>query len=317
MKTTRRQELRTNKLSQQIELARAFIKQNAAKLVAICVVGIAIIIAGYWHVHSRRQHLMDGWATLSRPALLAEAGSPISVFESLAREELDDALTAEAWLKVGDVASSELRQKEAKTDLLGDGSADQTDWSAKAEEAYALVVTRFPDNVTASGKAMVLLGVLAEDRNDMNQARQWYQRILDNQRYAGSPFVDQAAYRLGNLDRWSEPVTFPEPEQTVPLPPESEADLKPAQRSEVAGRPKIVQQSKPTPAGSSGAQPILESARPAPVTTGGEGKDRPESVPIAPVMPAPESPDESGQSSSGPPADRPQPTTAPAGGAAP
>lgn len=223
MKTTRRQELRTNRLSQQIEEIGNYVKKNAVKLVVILVVVAAGIAGGYWVVHQREQRLMDGWATLSRTAVLADAGSPISVFESLARQDLQPALTAEALLKVGDAAATKLMNVDvSRVDATGNGPTDKTDWAVKAENAYAEVVKRFPNDLTASGKAMVLLGVLAEDKGNMEKAREWYQKVINNKRLAGTPFFEQATYRLARLERWSKPVVFPPPMQTVPQPPTTE-----------------------------------------------------------------------------------------------
>jgi hypothetical protein len=223
MKPVRRQELRTNQLSQQLGQIGAYIKKNKVTA-AVMLVGVVAVVGGaYWRVHLRHRRVDDGWATLNRAAALVDEGSPISVFESIAEQELNPALTAEAWLKVGDVAMARLRESEdPSAESAQSGSAAETDWLAKARTAYTEVVTRCPDDLAASGKAMVLLGVLAENEDDSAQARKWYEEIVGNGRFEGTPFLAQASYRLDNLERWSEPVTFAAPEPAAPLLPLSD-----------------------------------------------------------------------------------------------
>ncbi len=52
----------------------------------------------------------------------------------------------------------------------------------------------------------------------MEKARQYYQKILDDPRFADTPFKLQAKFRLDGLFRWSQPVVFPPAPVTVPAP---------------------------------------------------------------------------------------------------
>lgn len=240
MKTTRRQELRTNDLSQQIAQTGDYIKQHAVKLVALLIVVLGLAGGGYWTLHQRQVQEMDGWATLARSAVLAEIDTPIGVFESLAREARKPGLSAQAWLKVGDTAMARMwKARGPAADQLETESADNTDWPAKAEAAYKEVATRFPNDLTASGKAMVLLGVLAENQDDATKAGQWYSKITENELFAGTPFAEQATYRLANLAAWAEPVVFPDPVPTVPMSVES-VDVSPMSIRPVAAPPPAV-----------------------------------------------------------------------------
>jgi len=226
MKATRRQELRTNELSQIGDYA----KQNATKLVVTFAVIAVVLVGGYWFIHHQEQRVLDGWATLSRAAALADSDSSLGSLESVVQENLSPALTTEALLKIGDTAMVKLISP-VDNDGLTDVSTDTTEWSAKAVQAYTEVVTRFPTDTTASGKAMIMLGVLAENQGDTEKARGWYEKIVSNKQYADTPFFVQATYRLDNLAQWSTPVVFAAPMDTVPQPPDvgsKDISVKPA-----------------------------------------------------------------------------------------
>ncbi len=214
MKPTRRQDLKTNELSQQIEEIRDYAKENAAKLSGIFVVVLIIAVGGYWYYHQHQQRIMDGWASLDRRVTTGGDEVPVSVYESVVAEDLDAALTTQALLTVGSATM-------AKTMASGPLDPD----SATAEEldqartAYGQVVSRYPQDVTATGQAMLSLGIIAENQDDQETARSWYQKVVDDSRFANYPFRDQASYRLANLNRWAEPVIFPVAMPTVPEPP--------------------------------------------------------------------------------------------------
>ena len=224
MKTDRRQELRTNELSQQLEQVSLYVKKNVALLTTI-IVAAAVIVGGFfWYVHHREQKRLAAWASLNKAAEGVEAGSsPFSVFESVIQQDLSPGLTSEALLRMGQTAMDKYTEPAAPAadPTTGVPAGNPAEWAAKAKEAYTQIVTRYPDDVTASGSAMIALGVLCEDRKELDQARRWYKKITEDTRFASTSFTFQAAYRLAHLDRWASPVNFPPPLHTVPEPPSS------------------------------------------------------------------------------------------------
>jgi hypothetical protein len=269
MRQQRRQNLRTNELSEQLEQMSAYAKRNVVALTATVIVAAGIVGGGWWYIHHRKTRLMEGWATLSLAADRAEPGSsPISAYESVAQADMSPGLTAEALLMVGSAALEKLEKlndpNAAPTDAA---AADQTDWAAEAERAYAGVIARFPDNTTAVGSAMILTGVVSEDRQDFAKAREWYQKVFDEPRFAHTPFRQQAGYRLEHLDHWKVAVAFAAPLQTVPEPPPAPPT------AEAPPRPMALQPTAAQP----GAAPITLTPVPTP----------PAAVPPAPVPAAP------------------------------
>lgn len=291
MKATRRQELRTNRLSQQIEQIGQYAKEHTISLVAAVAVGVVVIGAAYWYYAQRQRDVMDAWYALSGSAAAVDGDTPIETIESVARQDLQPALTAEALLRLGDKAMARLAPTgTANSGQAGDTAGAETDWSAKAGQAYLEVAERFrePAHVTASGKAMITLGVLAENADDAAKARQWYEQIISDERFAGTPFFENATYRLKNLDSWLKPVVFPGPTPTIFLP-------------EPTPPPRMTTSPRRLPANFS----------PGPVKIGGVG----EASAPSDATPAPDAPAPGGDPSVGPgDPGAATPTTQPSGG---
>jgi hypothetical protein len=281
MKATRRQELRTNRLSQQIEQVGEYAKQHTVSLVAAVVVAVVVIGAVYWYYTQRQRDVMDAWYTISGVAAV-DAETPIETIESVARQDLQPALTAEALLVIGDRATAKLAPTNAAEGFeVGDAADGETDWSAKACQAYQEIADRFPEpaHTTASGKAMIMLGVLAEDADDVAKARQWYERIIGDERFAGTPFLDNATYRLKNQDRWRAPVVFPPPSPSIPLPPPTPT----AGMSTSARRPPAVSSPKSVQPGAVGKAATPSGAAGTPAAGGGQSSASGDSGAVAPA----------------------------------
>jgi hypothetical protein len=205
MRAERRQELRTNELAQQLDQAGEFIKQNAALLTAGVVI-VAVAVGGFfWYYGRERNQLMAGWAALSQRDLPADAPPPLEIYKSVATDNLDPTLTIQAWLRVGTSAMAEMMKSRKSA------APPDRDWAQSAEEAFNQVLVLSTNNANASGEAMIGLGILAENKADLEKARQHYQKVRDDPRLADSPLAVQAAYRLDHMKDWSASVVFPPP----------------------------------------------------------------------------------------------------------
>ncbi|HKQ49159.1 MAG TPA: hypothetical protein VJZ71_13895 [Phycisphaerae bacterium] len=202
MKTARRQELRTNELSQQIDQIGDYVKQNAAMLTIIVAAAAILTAGGFWFVKGRQSRVMDGWAMLNDAEILKDMRGAVEQYRTLAEENRTSALTLAAWLRIGELAMS----KVANPDVAA--AAADPNWSETAANAYTRILEDFPNDVSAVGLARISLGVLAENKKDFDNARKSYQAILDDSRLADSPYAVQAKYRLDGLARWSQPVVF-------------------------------------------------------------------------------------------------------------
>ena len=89
MKTTRRQELRTNELSQQIEQIRGSLKDNATTITVVGVVVAALAFGGYWYYGQHSSRLENAYAQLG---LLAPGDDPadrIRRLQDVAKEQIN------------------------------------------------------------------------------------------------------------------------------------------------------------------------------------------------------------------------------------
>lgn len=220
MKTERRHELQQNELAQQIDQFGDYARRNANRLLAVGVGVLVVIIAGYWVIKSRESRIMDGWATLSDTTLAADPASAIDRYRAVAAESGNAQLTISAWLRVGETAMSQIITEGGKKDSATSAPATAAkDWRKAAEEAYQNVVRLAGSaDTTAKGQALMMLGVLAEDRGEFEEARKFYAQIKDNKQFEMTPLPDQAEFRMAGLAHWSKPVSFPPASVTVPAP---------------------------------------------------------------------------------------------------
>jgi hypothetical protein len=195
MKTARRQELRTNELSQQLDQISVYVKQNVAMLTIVIAVAAIVTAGGFWFVKSKQNQVMDGWAMLNDSEVLKDMSSAVGQFRTLAEEHRSPALTLAAWLRIGEIAMAKVANPETSTAIGSSGP----NWSETALNAFSRVENDYPNDVSALGQAYISLGVLAENKSDNEKARQYYQKVVNDARFAGTPFVVQAKFRLEGL----------------------------------------------------------------------------------------------------------------------
>lgn len=217
MKTERRRELQTNVLSQQIDDVGTYVRENALRLIAVFTATIVLVGGSVWYIKGRQSRIMEGWATLADSSLTADPVSAVGRFRGVAAQGGNADLTIAAWLRIGDLAMGQLAVPTAVDE--GEENSAELDWRQIAREAYEKVLEIAGSReMTARGQALMMLGVLAEDRGEFEDAREYYLRIVDDEALALTPLPLQAEYRLEGLARWSEPVTFPPALVTVPAP---------------------------------------------------------------------------------------------------
>lgn len=211
MKAERRQELRTNDLAQQIDHAGDYMKQNAATLATIVIVATAVVAAGFWYMQNQKNTRMDAWAKISqRASIIDTAAEPVDKYKAVAEENLDPALTIQAYLKTAQAAYTELGKAKAA------GKEPAKNFAQIAEDAYTKVLGMATAPLTI-GQATIGLGLLAEDKGDFAKAKEYYKKVIDDTRFADSAIKTQAEFRYNNMDRWASAVVF-----AAPPPPASQ-----------------------------------------------------------------------------------------------
>jgi hypothetical protein len=219
MRTERRQELRTNELSHQLDEVREYVRTNAT-LLTVIVVGAAVLVgAGFAYIKWQRDRQAEAWAAVDRSDPEASVSKKIEDLDGVVQQNLAPSLTVAALLKTAGMAmkAQTLPAAEQPGDLAAPATA-KPDWGAKAREAYTRILKEHADDPIATGQATVGLGVLAEDQGRYAEAREGYNKILNDSRYAALPFAVQAKYRLDLLDIWAKPIVFPKPQMTVQIP---------------------------------------------------------------------------------------------------
>jgi hypothetical protein len=168
MRTERRQELRTNELSAQIDQVTEYVKQNA--LILALVIGGGIVIAGgaTWYVTDQSADRQAAWAAVSVGDPAADPVSEARRVREIARAATDPTLRAAAWQRVGDIALSQI--VESPEALEGAVGTLGTDWLTTAEDAFRTIVEEANHDPRAVGQAMIVLGVIAEDRGRLEEA---------------------------------------------------------------------------------------------------------------------------------------------------
>lgn len=229
MKTTRRQELRTNELSQQIEQVRNSLKENATTITAVVVVVAALSFGGYWYYGQQSSRLEDAYSQLGQVSAGDEPADRLKRFQAVAREQINPTLTVTAWSRVGDLALSLLTApaNPAVVDPANPTDApapppDREELIPAAEEAFTNVLAQATDDPLARGHAMIAMGVLDENRRQFEKARQWYEKVLADDRLKDLPFQSEAEFRLAGLKTWSKPADFPPPPPMVLVSPQGQ-----------------------------------------------------------------------------------------------
>jgi hypothetical protein len=227
MRTERRQDLRTNELSQQLDAVRDYARKNATLLTIIVVVAAVVVGAGFAYATWQNDRRMEAWDTVATSDVTTDAAKAVGELETVAAQNIAPSVTSAALLKVAETALRESivpAPPESKDGLSPAPPQTPVDWAAKAREAYMRILSEFPNDKIARGQAMIALGVLAENQGNSDKAREWYKKVAEDKGFLHTSFVAEADYRLAHLDQWSTPVVFPPPLMTVPIPEGKEAE---------------------------------------------------------------------------------------------
>ena len=220
MRTTRRQELRTNELSQQMDQIGEYFKRNLTMLTIVILGGAAIVSGGFWFYNERTNRVLDGWAKLGINDADADPLVLIDRYKAVAGEKISPALTKAAWLRVGDMAMSELATLNS-----GDKDGPKPDELIRTgEQAFQTIIEIAPDDPIVCARATLSIGVLQEYKGDFDAARQWYEKVTESERFRDSPIGKEAEFRLAGMTAWSAAEQFPPPPPMILVPPEAGQD---------------------------------------------------------------------------------------------
>jgi hypothetical protein len=272
MRTERRQDLRTNELSHQLDAVRDYARKNATLLTIIVVVAAVVVGASLAYAKWQNDRRAEAWDAVDSAGATGNPAKAIDSLEEVAARNVSPAVTKAALLRIGETA---LRQSTIPSTDPNEvpGAAPTTgkpiDWAAKAHEAYTEIKDRFRDDKVAMGQALIALGVLAENRGEIEKARALYKEAAADKGLLHTSLVAEADYRLAHLDQWSKPVVFPPPQMTVPIPEGKEAEAytlpkEPVPAPAAAGGTAGDAEATPAPPGQASPPPATPDPAPAP-----------------------------------------------------
>jgi len=298
MRSEERHKLKTNELADSLVGLRDWVKNNASQVVGGIMIIAAVIIAVQWWFNSRAQGVQRHAVNLQQQLLSVErlqsnaasqAQDPddkentillttgynidaeTAAMGQLAKKGNKNGLGATALLAQADAFRSELM---FSTEPLDDAARE--DILTQASKLYEKAFTEAPNSAYAVGYGHLGLGLVAEDRGDMDAARKQYETILSHKDglLAGTVWPGHARQRLKVLeDIAGELITFPEapePEPTEPAieqtSPEEQAAQAPAEPASDAAEPT---DAPAEPAADAPMEPAPDATQPAPADAQG------------------------------------------------
>jgi len=209
MKATRRQELKTNDLAAYIQQLRDYLREHGTRVIVIGVLLIVAVATVLYITQSRAQMLNNGWNAYYN-ALRSETDrtKPQSTEDSILQ-----------WERViATYDNSQIRAQAywALVDLCMRRVADETDSSSrkklldKTEANCKVILKEYSSNVTLYASALNTLAAIEQDRflydpnhnlEHKTKAREYLQRILEDDVFLGSPFRTEVRVRLDDFDR--------------------------------------------------------------------------------------------------------------------
>ncbi|MBN2211314.1 MAG: hypothetical protein JW709_07955 [Sedimentisphaerales bacterium] len=284
MKSEERHKLKTNELADSLVSLREWVKNNASQIVGGVMIIAAIIIAVQWWFNTRVQGTQHNAVNLQQQIMnverlqwnaVAQAQDPeaeknaallttgynvqaeVDSLKQLAKKGAKAGLGATALLAEADALRSRLLYSTEPMD-----AAEKEDILSQTAQIYEQVLKQAPDMAMAVGQAHVGLGLIAEDRGDIEAARQQYEIVisLKDSLLAGTAWPGRAQQRLRVLDDITGPlITFPDapaPETAEPASgaatpleePAAQTTAPPVEPADKTAEPTVPPQTEPVPA---------------------------------------------------------------------
>lgn len=231
MKAEHRHELKQNELAQWLSNFPNWAKENIRMITYFCVV--IVFIAG-WYVWSyyKKNVIQLGEKTrfsqmvteLNRSKMRTINGvenegvdysytliQTANKLRNFARNTKNDNMAAFAYIKQAEGLRAELYYRTEPV-----GQKYLKDQIGKAEKAYENAIERAKDNPSLLALANYGLGLCAEELGSFDKAKGIYQRVIDNEQFAGTTAVISAKHRLNVMDDYREKIVFQEVKQLPP-----------------------------------------------------------------------------------------------------
>lgn len=227
MKTSRRQELRTNELILELLKIRDYVEQNWQIVVGALVV-VALIFggAGYWR-YSKGVKQAEGLNAVTAAGRTPDTQDRVDKLFRLADEYTDEVVV---------LAALQATTRDALAGLMIASTTKDANMREnlmkRVEEAGNRIIRDFPGKPDAVAHAHLDLAAVAENRFQKDEARKHYKAILDTPALAAvSGCKSVAAKRESMLDAVMTPV------EILPALPTSAPAIAPTVSPEATTRP--------------------------------------------------------------------------------
>ena len=282
-----RHQLKSNELAEMLTSLKDLKKPQYLYPGILVLVILVAVVAWYGWRYTQRVAAEQDWQRLERIAAGLGSGDPTAV--SGAQSELRALLQENVQPTVRGYARIELARSR-----IEQGLAEPTERPGAFEEAARVLEETLADPVAPEmqrAEATFLLASAYESLRQFDRAKELYQALMQEPRYAGSPYRGMAEKRLADLDTLSKPIAFLPGEAPPPPPPPApttQAVLSPSTMGPPAPPEEqlipLTRSPQGPPMGPPAPQPQSPPAPPAPQPT-------PQSpAPTPPPQPSPETP---------------------------
>jgi hypothetical protein len=197
MKASRRQQLRTNELAQNLAELIDFFKNNSGTVLAgVAAVVVIIGLTLYWY-SARGSARLQGWSDFYGTQMVQAPEVRLANLRNIATKYKDPPLVTWAWLRYGELLM-------AQATSSGKASQDHQRLTTEAAEAFRTVVEQRPEQILAVAGARFAMAGLAEDQRRWDQARAHYQSVISDPRFAQMPqkqWAEAAQKRLPEIEQ--------------------------------------------------------------------------------------------------------------------
>ncbi len=209
MKTSRRQQLRTNELAQYLASGIEFLKTNSGTVaVGVAAVIVVIGLGVYWY-SAKASRRDQGWIDFYGSQLVGAPDGRLAAVQAVANKYKDPALASFAWLTYGEGTLQQAKSPSCPP-------ADRQRLLNEAAGAFQSVIDHYADQTLAVAGARFKLAALAENGRQWDQARMHYKALIEDPRFANLPQRERAITAERRLDEIRQAIIFAPPPTTAP-----------------------------------------------------------------------------------------------------
>ncbi len=225
MKAEHRHELKTNELAEWIANFPQWLKENQKTIIYVTII-VALASGSYiWHKYNKNviqvreqiqfaEPLIGLWGEKAQIVRAQAEGVDLSFnlfatarnLKASAQMAKTNYMAALALIKHGETIRMELHYRPEK--MTTQEIAEQMD---SAKTSYQQALTKAVGNPTLTAKAKLGLGLCEEELGNIENAKQIYSEIVNDDALQATTAFVQAKLRINTIDDYKEKITFVEP----------------------------------------------------------------------------------------------------------